>query len=142
MPAAYDDSNVFAKILRGELPSFRVYEDEHTLVFMDIMPRSDGHALVIPRQPARNLLDASPDMLPPLIRTVQTVAVAAKAAFSADGVFVAQFSEAPAGQTVFHLHFHVIPRFEGVALLPEGTKGDMARIEANAAKLTAALASL
>ncbi len=136
---AYDPDNIFAKILRGEIPSFRVYEDENTLAFMDIMPRSPGHALIIPKAPSRNLIDADPAALPALIQTVQKVAIAAKAAFDADGVFVARFSEAPAGQSVFHLHFHVIPRYDGVPLKPEGTKGDMAEIERHAEALRARL---
>jgi histidine triad (HIT) family protein len=136
---AYDDSNIFAKILRGEVPSFRIYEDEHTLVFMDIMPRSPGHALIVPKTPSRNLLDADPATLGPLMEVVQKIAIAAKHAFEADGIMVAQFSEQPAGQTIFHFHFHVIPRFNGVALLPEGAKGDMMQVEANARKLRAAL---
>lgn len=137
---AYDDSNVFAKILRGELPSFTVYEDEHTLAFMDIMPRSDGHTLILPKTPSRNLLDADPAVLGPLMVTAQRVAQAAMRAFNADGIMLTQFSEAPAGQTVFHLHLHVIPRYEGGVLRPEGTKGDMAAIEAHAKALKAALA--
>jgi histidine triad (HIT) family protein len=139
MAPAYDDSNIFAKILRGEVPSFKIYEDEHTLTFMDIMPRSPGHALVVPKKPARNLLDADPALLGPLIAVTQKITIAAKQAFKADGIMVAQFSEQPAGQTIFHLHFHVIPRFEGVALLPEGTKGNMMEVEMNARKLREAL---
>lgn len=110
---SYDNNNIFAKILRGEIPSFKAYEDEHCLVFMDIMPRAPGHALVIPKAPARNLLDIKPADLSVLILRVQQVALAAKSAFAADGVTLLQFSEAAGGQEVFHLHFHVIPRKAG-----------------------------
>jgi histidine triad (HIT) family protein len=139
----YDRDNVFAKILRGEVPSHKVYEDEHTLAFLDIMPRTLGHTLVIPKSPARNLLDAPDDALSHTILTVRRVAKAAKAAFAADGITLSQFSEQAGGQVVFHLHFHVLPRFHGIALLPAHTN-----IESNetlapkAEKLRAALADL
>ena len=113
---AYDDQNVFAKILRGELPSSTIYEDEKTLAIMDIMPRAKGHALVIPKAPARNLLDCDQADLAACMATVKKVAAAAMQAFSSDGVTLLQASEASAGQEVFHLHFHVIPRFDGVKL--------------------------
>jgi histidine triad (HIT) family protein len=118
--AAYDSSNVFARILRGELPAQKVYEDNETLAFMDIMPRTQGHALVVPKTPARNILDATPEQLATCMRTVQKVARAVKTAFDADGVTVQQFSEPAGGQVVFHLHFHVLPRHEGVTLRPPG----------------------
>ncbi|MFC3072723.1 HIT family protein [Shinella pollutisoli] len=138
---SYDDNNIFAKILRGEIPSHKVYEDEHSLAFMDVMPQAAGHALVIPKQGSRNILDADPETLSRLIPVVQKVAIAAKAAFSADGVTVVQFNEPAAGQTVYHLHFHVIPRMEGVALKPHsGTMEDQAVLAANAEKLRKALA--
>jgi histidine triad (HIT) family protein len=137
---AYDPNNIFAKILRKEAPCHFVCEDAGALVFMDIMPRADGHTLVIPKAPVRNLLDATPAVLFPLIETVQKVAVAAKRAFAADGVTLSQFSEAAGGQVVFHLHFHVIPRFEGVALRPAGVMADSALLVAHAEKLRAALA--
>jgi len=137
----YDDDNIFAKILRGEIPSHKVYEDEHSLAFMDVMPQATGHALVIPKAGSRNILDADPQTLSRLIPVVQKVAVAAKAAFAADGVTVIQFNEPAAGQTVYHLHFHVIPRVEGVALKPHsGTMEDPAVLAANAEKLKKALA--
>ncbi len=117
---SYDTSNVFAKILRGEIPAYKVYEDAETLAFMDIMPRCEGHTLVIPKRPARNLLDASPDQLAQCMRTVQKVAKAAMEAFGAPGVTIQQFNEQAGGQVVFHLHFHVLPRREGVALKPPG----------------------
>jgi len=135
----YDDQNVFAKILRGEMPCQKVYEDDRTLAFMDIMPRVDGHALVIPKAASRNLLDAEPADLQHLITVVQKIAKTAKSAFEADGVSLWQFSEAPAGQVVFHTHFHILPRKEGVDLRPAGQMGDQALIAAHADKLRAAL---
>ncbi len=137
---AYDPNNIFAKILRKEAPCHFVFEDADTFVFMDIMPRSDGHALVIPKQPARNILDASPDLLVPLILTVQRVAVAAKKAFNADGMTISQFSEPSGGQIVFHLHVHVLPRYEGIALRPAGIMADGSLVAQHAEKLKAALA--
>ena len=137
---AYDDTNVFAKILRGELPSHKIYEDAETFAFMDIMPRGDGHCLVIPKTPSRNILDADPQSLATLIASVQKISRAVMRAFSADGVTVQQFNEPAGGQIVFHLHFHVIPRFDGVALRPHS--GEMEKPEvlaANAEKIRAAL---
>ena len=107
---AYDSNNIFAKILRGELPCIPVYEDEHTLAFMDIMPQADGHALVIPKEDAVTLLDLSPEMAAACIRTTQKLAKAVSLAFGVPGVFVCQLNGAAAGQTVPHCHFHVIPR--------------------------------
>jgi histidine triad (HIT) family protein len=136
----YDSDNIFAKILRGEIPSHRVYEDDDVVAFMDVMPQSEGHALVVPKAPSRNLLDADPAVLAKVIPVVQCVANAAKAAFQADGITVMQFNEAPAGQTVYHLHFHVIPRFDGVPLKAHsGRMEDGSVLAANAAKLKAAL---
>src|SRR5579884_1642944 len=111
---SYDTSNIFARILRGELPCHKVYEDADTFVFMDIMPRSDGHSLVIPKRPVRNILDAPPEVLPPLFQTAQRVAKAAMRAFDADGIIVAQYSEPASGQVVFHMHVHVLPCYKGV----------------------------
>lgn len=136
---SYDPDNVFAKILRGELPSERVCEDDDTLVFMDIMPRAEGHCLVIPKTPCRNVLDASAEQMGTCLVTVQKVANAAMAAFGADGITLQQFNEADGGQEVFHLHFHILPRFKGVPLRPPGKMEDMAVVQANAAKLRAAL---
>ncbi|HWT61156.1 MAG TPA: HIT family protein, partial [Ochrobactrum sp.] len=116
MSATYDNNNIFAKILRGEIPSTRVYETDHVVAFMDVMPQGTGHTLVVPKAPSRNLLDAKPETLAETIQAVQKIANAVKTAFSADGVTVIQFNEPAAGQTVYHLHFHVIPRFEGVEL--------------------------
>jgi histidine triad (HIT) family protein len=137
---AYDPENVFAKILRGDLPSQTVYEDDATIAIMDIMPRADGHVLVIPKTPCRNLLDAPPDVLADVALVTQKLARAVKAAFSADGVTVQQFNESAGGQVVFHLHVHVIPRFEGIALKPH--TGQMEKPEvlaANADRIRAAL---
>ena len=137
---SYDDNNIFARILRGEIPSHRVYEDDATIAFMDVMPQAEGHLLVVPKSPSRNLLDADAATLPALIATVQKLAVAAKEAFEADGVTVMQFNETPAGQSVFHLHFHVIPRQAGVPLKPHsGTMEDGAVLAANAEKVRQAL---
>lgn len=111
---SYDPSNIFAKILAGELPCHTVYEDDVALVMMDIFPQSRGHTLVIPKAASRNLLDADPAALSAVMPLVQRVAVALKSVTGADGLRLAQFNEAPAGQTVFHLHFHLIPVYEGV----------------------------
>jgi histidine triad (HIT) family protein len=139
--AAYDTNNIFAKILRGEIPAHKVYEDDDTLVFMDVMPQAEGHVLVVPKAASRNILDADPATLGPLIAVVQKVAIAARDAFDADGVTIMQFNEAPAGQSVFHLHFHVIPRREGMPLRPHsGMMEDGSVLAANAAKIKEALA--
>lgn len=137
---AYDSGNVFAKILRGELPSQTIYQDERTIAIMDIMPRADGHCLAIPRAPSRNLLDIAPDDLAALIKTVQIVGTAAKQAFGADGLTVQHFVEPAGGQVVFHTHVHILPRFEGQPLRPH--TGEMAPpeiIRAHADKLRAVL---
>lgn len=119
---SYDTNNIFAKILRGEIPCHKVYEDEATLAFMDVMPRADGHTLVIPKAPSRNLLDADPAVLGALMASVQKVAKAVAKAFDADGILISQFNEPAAGQTVYHLHVHILPRHEGVSLRPHGGK--------------------
>ena len=140
MTAAYDDQNLFAKILRGEIPSTRVYEDEYAIAFMDAMPQGPGHTLVMPKAPSRNMLDADVKTLGPLMAAVQKVARAVKQAFAADGVTIIQFNEPAAGQSVFHLHVHVIPRFEGVPLKPHtGKMEDAAVLQANADKIRQAL---
>lgn len=118
----YDPANIFSKILRGEIPCHAVYEDEHTLAFMDVMPMAEGHTLVIPKAPSRNILDADPTTFMWLMPTVQKIAKAAKKAFHADGVRVFQFNEPAAGQTVFHLHFHVVPMKSGHDLRPHSGK--------------------
>lgn len=120
---AYDSSNIFAKILRGEIPCYKVYEDEHTLAFMDVMPQANGHVLVVPKEASRNILDANPSAIANAIIVAQKVARATMQVFQAEGVMLVQYNEAPAGQSVFHLHFHVIPRHEGTAL--RGHSGEM-----------------
>lgn len=112
----YDDNNIFAKILRKEIPSNVIFEDEHTVSIMDVMPQSDGHALILPKEPSINLLEASVESLAHCMKTVQIIAKASLQAFEADGVVIRQFNHEAAGQTVFHTHFHVIPRYEGIAL--------------------------
>ncbi len=140
MTIAYDMENPFAKILRGELPAHKIYEDDETLAFMDIMPRGDGHCLAIPKRPARNILDVESSSLAALTRTVQKIARASMKAFNADGVTVQQFNEPAGGQVVFHLHFHIIPRFEGIALRPHtGEMADEAVLAENARKIRLAL---
>ena len=133
LDGTYDDGNIFAKILRGEAPAARVFEDDHVLAFMDVFPQTRGHVLVIPKASnARNLLDVEPEVLEKLILGVQRVARAMRTALKPDGLTVTQFNGAPAGQTVFHLHFHILPRYEGVAL---GRHGETAM--ADAGELTA-----
>jgi histidine triad (HIT) family protein len=140
MQAAYDDSNIFARILRGEIPSHKIFENEDALAIMDVMPQSKGHALVIPKQKSRNLLDADPAALAAAVATAQKIANASMNAFAADGVMLVQYNEAPAGQTVFHLHFHVIPRYEGVPLKGHGgPMEDNAVLAAHAAAIRSAL---
>jgi len=139
MPA-YDPQNPFAKILRGEFPCYKVYENDHVLAFLDIMPRCPGHTLVIPKAAARNILDIEPNDFAHVARAAQRIARAAMVAFKADGITLQQFSEPAGGQVVFHLHVHVMPRHEGVALLPPASRKEDANVlEANAAKLAAAL---
>ena len=139
---AYDPSNIFARILRGEVNAYRVYEDDHTLAFMDVMPQADGHALVLPRAPAENLYDLPPEMACAVIRTVQKVAAAARDAFGADGVTIMQFNGAAAGQTVFHFHMHVVPRWDGIPMRSHTRgMGEPAVLEEHARRLKAALAA-
>jgi histidine triad (HIT) family protein len=118
----YDTNNIFAKIIRGEIPCHKIYDDDHTLAFMDVMPQVDGHCLVVPKIGSRNLLDADPAVLPHVIATVQKVSRAAMKVFDSDGVQVRQYNEEAAGQTVFHLHFHVLPMKEGVGIKPHTGK--------------------
>lgn len=136
--SAYDPNNIFAKILRGEMPATKVFEDDVALAFMDIMPRADGHTLVIPKAPARNIMDIAPDSLSQLIQRVQTVAKAAVKGMGAEGASIQQFNESAGGQIVFHIHFHVLPRWTGVSLRPPGIMGDKDDIAAHAAKIRAA----
>lgn len=137
---AYDDSNIFAKILRGEIPSQKVYEDDFALAIMDAMPQANGHVLVLPKAAARNILDVDPDVLSALMPRVQKLARAVKTALNADGVSILQSNEPASGQTVFHLHFHIVPRWTGVPLRPHS--GVMEKPETLAAfreKIVAAL---
>ncbi|SFJ02746.1 HIT family protein [Bradyrhizobium sp. Gha] len=137
---AYDDQNVFAKILRGEIPCFEVFRDERSFAFLDIMPRSPGHTLVIPRAPARGILDIADDDLAAVARTAKRIAVAAMKAFEAEGIILQQFSEPASGQVVLHLHMHVMPVRAGVELLPAQTrKEDMAVLADHAKRMIAAL---
>jgi len=139
MPS-YDPNNVFAKILRGELPCHKIYEDDRAFAFLDIMPRAPGHTLVIPKAPARNLLDVAPADLAHVIAVTQKVARAAIKVFDADGVTLQQFNEAAGGQVVFHLHFHVVPRKSGIAMKPPATfKEEPAVLSDQALKLATAL---
>jgi histidine triad (HIT) family protein len=138
---AYDNQNIFAKILRGEIPCHRVFENRHTLAFLDIMPRSPGHTLVIPKVAACGILDIAADDFAEVARTARRIAIAAVRAFDAEGVIVQQFSEAASGQVVFHLHMHVMPMKAGRDLLPAQTrKEDPTVLEDHARRLVAALA--
>lgn len=136
---AYDDQNIFAKILRGEIPSVKVFEDADTLCFMDIMPRSDGHCLVIPKTPCRNVLDASDAQLAAVMKTVRHVAKAALKGLKADGITLQQFNEDAGGQEVYHLHFHILPRHAGLALRPPGKLGDVDAIKSHAEAIRSGL---
>lgn len=139
----YDTSNVFAKMLRGEIPAFKVYEDAQTLSFMDAMPQSDGHTLVIPKVEARNFFDITPAALADLIKATQHVAKGVQQAFEPDGMRIIQFNETAAGQTVFHIHFHILPCYEGVATRGHNRDwADKAVLAEHAEKIRAALATL
>ena len=136
----YDPNNIFAKILRGELPCHKVYEDDKAFAFLDIMPRAPGHTLVLPKAPARNILDVAPDDLAHVIAVAQKIAQAGMKAFEADGITIQQFNEGAGGQVVFHLHVHVIPRKDGVHLKPPASfKEEPNMLKEHAAKLAAAL---
>src|SRR3954453_9374272 len=138
----YDEQNIFAKILRGEIPCYKVYENHHTLAFLDIMPRSPGHTLVIPKAPARGILDVQADDLAEVVRTSKRIAVAAVKAFGADGIIIQQFSEPASGQVVLHLHMHVMPVRQGVELLPAQTRHeDKDVLATHAARMIAAVTS-
>ncbi len=139
MPA-YEPNNIFAKILRGELPSYKVYEDDQALAFLDIMPRAPGHVLVLPKAPARNILDVAPEVLAHVIKVAQKIAKVSVEVFGADGVTLQQFSESAGGQVVFHLHVHVIPRKAGIALKPPASVKEAPEVlKEQAARLAAAL---
>jgi histidine triad (HIT) family protein len=137
MPS-YDPNNIFAKILRGELPCYKVYEDDKVLAFLDVMPRSPGHTLVLPKAPARNILDIGADDLTHVVTTAQKVAKAAMKVFSADGITIQQFNEGAGGQVVFHLHVHVIPRKAGVTMKPPASEKEKPDVLAEHAKKLAA----
>ncbi|MES1157079.1 MAG: HIT family protein [Alphaproteobacteria bacterium] len=139
---SYDDSNLFAKILRGEIPSVKVLDDDVALAFMDLFPQARGHTLVVPKGvKARNFLDLPQGKVGPYMERVQRVAIAVEKALKPDGLVVTQFNGAPGGQTIFHVHFHIIPRYEGVALTGHGhsNRAEMAELEAIAREIAAAL---
>jgi histidine triad (HIT) family protein len=137
---SYDPSNIFARILRGEIPSHTVFEDEHTLAFMDVMPQVDGHTLVIPKSPAENLFDVPPAALAATMLTTQRVARAVQQAFAAPGILIAQLNGSAAGQSVFHIHFHVLPRHAGFDLRFHAREmADHKRLAEHAARVRAAL---
>jgi histidine triad (HIT) family protein len=141
MPS-YDPNNIFAKILRGELPCYKVYEDDKAIAFLDIMPRAPGHTLVLPKAAARNLLDVGADDLAHVAKVAQKIAKAAMTALGADGITVQQFNEGPGGQVVFHLHVHIIPRKTGVPMKPPASEKEKPDVLADIAKkLSAALAA-
>jgi len=136
----YDNNSIFAKILRGEIPSVKVYEDAKTLAFMDVMPEADGHVLVVPKEPAQDILDLSPEGLSAMMATVQKLAKVVDKALQPDGILLKQYNRAAAGQSVFHVHFHIVPRWEGAALAPHGkVMVEAARLEPIAAKIRSAL---
>ena len=138
---AYDDSNIFAKILRGEADAYRVYENDNALAFLDLMPQSDGHTLVLPKAPAENLFDLEPSIAGTLFQSTQIVAQAVQAAFKPDGIIVTQFNGSAAGQSVFHIHMHIIPRYAGTDLRRHGRgMADTAILEDHAERIRAALA--
>lgn len=141
LDAQYDSNNIFAKILRGEIPCVKVYEDEHVLCFMDLFPQSRGHALVLPKEAATNLFDLKTETLKLLIESVQRIARAVRTALAPDGLTITQFNGAPAGQSVFHIHFHIIPRYEGEALRGHGGGGqaNADELEALAAQIASAI---
>ena len=138
--ATYDPNNIFGKILRGELPAYKIYEDDGELAFLDIMPRAPGHTLVLPKSPARNILDVNPGDLAHVMTIVQMVAKAQQKAFGAQGVTVQQFNEGAGGQVVFHLHMHVIPRKAGIPMKPPASEKEKPDVLSDQAlKLAAAL---
>ncbi len=140
---SYDPQNIFAKILRGEVPCVKVFEDESVIAIMDVFPQANGHVLVIPKAASRNLFDIAPHELSALILRVQIIAKAAKQAFQADGITLSQFNESAGGQSVFHTHFHVMPRFNGIALGAHGGSGiaDLEVLKTQAEQIKAALSA-
>ncbi len=140
LDGVYDPNNIFAKILRGEAPCVRLFEDEVALAFLDVFPQAEGHALVIPKHPARNLFELPPSLLGPWMERVQVVAGAVRAALQPDGLIITQFNGSPAGQTVFHLHMHIIPRWSGVELKRHGgAMADPETLKGLAQRISAAL---
>jgi histidine triad (HIT) family protein len=136
----YDPNNIFAKILRGEIPSVKVYEDAKTLAFMDVMPEAEGHVLVVPKEGAENILDLSAEGLSAMMATVQKLAKAVDKALEPDGILLKQYNRPAAGQSVFHVHFHIVPRWDGVPLAPHGkVMVEAAKLEPIAAKIRSAL---
>ena len=137
---AYDQNNIFARILRGEIPCVKVHEDARTLAFMDVMPEAEGHVLVVPKEAAQDILDLSADGLAAMMAAVQKVAKAVDKALAPDGILLKQYNRAPAGQSIFHVHFHIVPRWEGVGLAPHGKPMvQAAALEPVAARIRAAL---
>ena len=137
---AYDPGNIFAKILGGKIPSVKVYEDDKTFAFMDVMPEAEGHVLVIPKEGAENILDLSAAGLAAMMATVQKVAKAVDKALTPDGILLKQYNRAAAGQSVFHVHFHIVPRWEGVPMAPHGkVMVEAAKLEPIAAKIRSEL---
>ena len=141
LDGTYDPDNIFAKILRAEIPCAKVYEDEHVLSFMDAFPQVRGHTLVIPKAASRNLLDTDPDVLSVVSQRTQMIAKAVNAALSPEGLIITQFNGAPAGQTVFHLHFHILPRYNAADMKPHasGEMADMDELQTLAAQIAAEL---
>ena len=136
----YDSQNIFAKILRGEIPCVKVFEDARTLAFMDVMPEADGHVLVVPREDAETILDLSPEGVAAMMATTQKVAKAVDRALSPDGILLKQYNRPAAGRSVFHVHFHIVPRWEDVPLAPHGkVMVEAAKLEPTAAKIRRAL---
>ena len=136
----YDPNNIFAKILRGEIPCVKIYEDAKTLAFMDVMPEAEGHVLVVPKEPAENILDLSPEGLAAMMATTQKLAKAVDKALEPDGILLKQYNRAAAGQSIFHVHVHIVPRWDGVPMAPHGkVMVDAATLEPIAAKIRSAL---
>ena len=137
---SYDPKNIFAKILRGEIPCVKIYEDAKTLAFMDVMPEAEGHVLVVPKEPAENILDLSPEGLAAMMATTQKLARAVDKALEPDGILLKQYNRAAAGQSIFHVHAHIVPRWDGVPMAPHGkVMVDAATLEPIAAKIRSAL---
>ena len=142
LAGSYDDNNLFAKILRGEIPSVKVYEDDEVLAFMDIFPQTRGHVLVVPKNVrARNFLELPANRVAPLMERVHRLTIATEKALKPDGVTVTQFNGEDAGQTIFHLHFHIIPRYDGVPLAGHGhgNRADIAELTKIAQSIAAAM---